>query len=145
MIRCTHRRIPFQFLYQNENFDKPFFCTYFKTSMFTFYLLILGLIAPWKETCEKAGNNYTVCQIWRSRKNNRSCLFNKRATVVKNFGTRHLRLLFSAIHRHSMNLCNISTFSLPLVGRPECRRWKFLFKWPFIGEWCWWSITNSLF
>lgn len=49
-----------QFLYQNENFDKPFFCTYFKTSMFTFYLLILGLIAPWKDTCEKSGNNYTV-------------------------------------------------------------------------------------
>lgn len=50
----------FQFLYQNENFDKPFFCTYFKTSMFTFYLLILGLIAPWKDACEKSGNNYTV-------------------------------------------------------------------------------------
>ena len=52
-----------QFLYQNENFDKPFFCTYFKTSMFTLYLLVLGMIAPWKETCERAGNSsYTVSE-----------------------------------------------------------------------------------
>lgn len=49
-----------QFLYQNENFDKPFFCTYFKTSMFTLYLLVLGLIAPWKNSCDPNRNNYTV-------------------------------------------------------------------------------------
>lgn len=48
-----------QFLYQNEGFDKPFFCTYFKTSMFTLYLLVLGLIAPWKN-CDPNRNNYTV-------------------------------------------------------------------------------------
>lgn len=48
-----------QFLYENENYDKPFFCTYFKTSMFTLYLLVLGLIAPWKEACAKNGN-YTL-------------------------------------------------------------------------------------
>lgn len=49
----------FQYLYQNEKYDKPFFCTYFKTSMFTLYLLGLGLIAPWKEACTKK-DNYTV-------------------------------------------------------------------------------------
>lgn len=49
----------FQYLYQNEKYDKPFFCTYFKTSMFTLYLLGLGLIAPWKEACNKK-DNYTV-------------------------------------------------------------------------------------
>ncbi|XP_055625101.1 solute carrier family 35 member F5 [Toxorhynchites rutilus septentrionalis] len=45
-----------KFLYENENYDKPFFCTYFKASMFTIYLVFLGLIAPWKETCVKNGN-----------------------------------------------------------------------------------------
>ncbi|XP_037042736.1 solute carrier family 35 member F5 isoform X2 [Bradysia coprophila] len=50
-----------KFLYENESFDKPFFCTYFKTSMFTFYLVVLGLIAPWKESCgQNANNNYTL-------------------------------------------------------------------------------------
>lgn len=56
-----------QFLYQNEDFDKPFFCTYFKTSMFTLYLLVLGLIAPWKNSCDPNRNNYTVCLSTRSR------------------------------------------------------------------------------
>lgn len=51
----------FQYLYQNEDFDKPFFCTYFKTSLFTIYLIILGLISPWKDSCTKVANtNYTV-------------------------------------------------------------------------------------
>lgn len=49
----------FQFLYENENYDKPFFCTYFKASMFTIYLIVLGLIAPWKESCNRNGN-YSV-------------------------------------------------------------------------------------
>uniref|UniRef100_A0A1Q3F5J7 Solute carrier family 35 member F5 n=1 Tax=Culex tarsalis TaxID=7177 RepID=A0A1Q3F5J7_CULTA len=45
-----------KFLYENENYDKPFFCTYFKASMFTVYLVFLGLIAPWKESCKREGN-----------------------------------------------------------------------------------------
>uniref|UniRef100_A0A182Y335 Solute carrier family 35 member F5 n=1 Tax=Anopheles stephensi TaxID=30069 RepID=A0A182Y335_ANOST len=45
-----------KFLYENENYDKPFFCTYFKASMFTIYLIVLGLIAPWKESCTRNGN-----------------------------------------------------------------------------------------
>ncbi|XP_055708442.1 solute carrier family 35 member F5 [Phlebotomus papatasi] len=40
-----------KFLYEDDNFDKPFFCTYFKTSMFTIYLLALGLLAPWRDSC----------------------------------------------------------------------------------------------
>lgn len=40
-----------KFLYQDDHFDKPFFCTYFKTSMFTIYLLALGLLAPWRDPC----------------------------------------------------------------------------------------------
>jgi solute carrier family 35, member F5 len=51
-----------QYLYQNEEFDKPFFCTYFKTSMFMFYLLFIGLIAPWKESCNKMNNNYMLVE-----------------------------------------------------------------------------------
>lgn len=41
----------FQFLYKDEDFDKPFFCTFFKTSMFAMYLVVLGLVAPWREAC----------------------------------------------------------------------------------------------
>lgn len=48
-----------KFLYENEQYDKPFFCTYFKTSMFALYLVVLGIIAPWKEACAKSGT-YTV-------------------------------------------------------------------------------------
>ncbi|KAJ6644463.1 Solute carrier family 35 member F5 [Pseudolycoriella hygida] len=49
-----------KFLHEDD-FDKPFFCTYFKTSMFTFYLLYLGLITPWTEPCgENANNNYSL-------------------------------------------------------------------------------------
>lgn len=51
-----------KYLYKDEQYDKPFFCTYFKTSMFTFYLLVIGLIAPWKETCGRSGNYSTMDQ-----------------------------------------------------------------------------------
>lgn len=42
-----------KFLYQEEQYDKPFFCTYFKTSMFVLYLVLMGIIAPWKDSCTK--------------------------------------------------------------------------------------------
>lgn len=51
-----------QFLYENEKYDKPFFCTYFKTSMFTIYLIVIGLITPWKEACEQQGNYSAIDQ-----------------------------------------------------------------------------------
>ncbi|KAH8299931.1 hypothetical protein KR044_007548 [Drosophila immigrans] len=49
-----------QFLYEDDKYDKPFFCTYFKTSMFSIYLLIIGIIAPWKESCERQNGNYVM-------------------------------------------------------------------------------------
>lgn len=49
-----------QFLYEDDKYDKPFFSTYFKTSMFSVYLLIIGIIAPWKESCERQHGNYAV-------------------------------------------------------------------------------------
>uniref|UniRef100_A0A336MFB4 Solute carrier family 35 member F5 n=1 Tax=Culicoides sonorensis TaxID=179676 RepID=A0A336MFB4_CULSO len=50
-----------KFLYENEQYNKPFFCTYFKTSMFTLYLVGLGVIAPWKTSCMKSGS-YTLVE-----------------------------------------------------------------------------------
>lgn len=47
-------------MYQDENYDKPFFCTFFKTSLFAFYLVVMGLIAPWREACSKPGNYQMV-------------------------------------------------------------------------------------
>ncbi|CAG9766441.1 unnamed protein product [Ceutorhynchus assimilis] len=38
-----------KYIYKKETFEKPFFCTYIKTSMFTFYLLGFLLWPPWKE------------------------------------------------------------------------------------------------
>uniref|UniRef100_A0A1A9W2D5 Solute carrier family 35 member F5 n=1 Tax=Glossina brevipalpis TaxID=37001 RepID=A0A1A9W2D5_9MUSC len=49
-----------KFLYEYESFEKPFFCTYFKTSMFTIYLMVIGLIAPWKESCDRQNVNYSI-------------------------------------------------------------------------------------
>lgn len=57
--KCIFAFAP-QFLYENEQFDKPFFCTYFKTSMFILYLVVMGVISPWKEYCNK-NTSYTVC------------------------------------------------------------------------------------
>ncbi|XP_055374302.1 solute carrier family 35 member F5 [Condylostylus longicornis] len=50
-----------KYIYDEEKYDKPFFCTYFKTSMFTLYLLIIVLMAPWKETCER-NKNYSIME-----------------------------------------------------------------------------------
>ncbi|XP_036213865.2 solute carrier family 35 member F5 isoform X1 [Bactrocera oleae] len=49
-----------KFLYENEKFDKPFFCTYFKTSMFAIYLVVIGLVTPWRESCERQNGSYSV-------------------------------------------------------------------------------------
>lgn len=47
-------------MYQDEKFDKPFFCTFFKTSLFAIYLVILGLISPWRDSCFSNGNYQLV-------------------------------------------------------------------------------------
>ncbi|XP_030387131.1 solute carrier family 35 member F5 [Scaptodrosophila lebanonensis] len=51
-----------KFLYDDAKFDKPFFCTYFKTSMFSIYLLVIGIIAPWKESCDRQNGNYAMME-----------------------------------------------------------------------------------
>ncbi|XP_068145269.1 solute carrier family 35 member F5 [Drosophila tropicalis] len=51
-----------KFLYNEAKFDKPFFCTYFKTSMFSIYLLIIGIVAPWKESCDRQNGNYAMME-----------------------------------------------------------------------------------
>ncbi|EDV36526.1 uncharacterized protein Dana_GF13002, isoform C [Drosophila ananassae] len=51
-----------KFLYNEAKFDKPFFCTYFKTSMFSIYLLVIGILAPWKESCERQNGSYNMME-----------------------------------------------------------------------------------
>uniref|UniRef100_A0A6P7FML2 Solute carrier family 35 member F5 n=1 Tax=Diabrotica virgifera virgifera TaxID=50390 RepID=A0A6P7FML2_DIAVI len=45
-----------KFIYKNETFEKPFFCTYIKTSMFTLYLLGFLFWPSWKDSCSKPSN-----------------------------------------------------------------------------------------
>lgn len=40
-----------QYIYTTEKFDKPFFTTYFKTSLFSLYLLGLCFWPPWRDQC----------------------------------------------------------------------------------------------
>ncbi|KAK6624523.1 hypothetical protein RUM44_011382 [Polyplax serrata] len=40
-----------QYIYENEKFDKPFFTSYFKTSLFSLYLLGLCFWPPWRDQC----------------------------------------------------------------------------------------------
>ncbi|CAG9863986.1 unnamed protein product [Phyllotreta striolata] len=45
-----------KYIYNNETFEKPFFCTYIKTSMFTLYLLGFLFWPPWKDSCSNPPN-----------------------------------------------------------------------------------------
>ncbi|XP_058796700.1 solute carrier family 35 member F5 [Phymastichus coffea] len=42
-----------KYIYKEVAFDKPFFSTYIKTSMFTLYLLGLCFWPPWRDQCNK--------------------------------------------------------------------------------------------
>lgn len=42
-----------QYIYREAAFEKPFFSTYVKTSMFTLYLLGLCFWPPWRDQCNK--------------------------------------------------------------------------------------------
>ncbi|XP_049963163.1 solute carrier family 35 member F5 isoform X2 [Schistocerca serialis cubense] len=42
-----------KYIYHNAEFEKPFFSTYVKTSMFTLYLLGLCIWPPWRNQCSK--------------------------------------------------------------------------------------------
>lgn len=46
-------RVTFQYIYREAAFEKPFFSTYVKTSMFTLYLLGLCFWPPWRDQCNK--------------------------------------------------------------------------------------------
>ncbi|KAF5308142.1 hypothetical protein FQR65_LT06321 [Abscondita terminalis] len=48
-----------KYIYHNEDFEKPFFSTYIKTSMFTLYMLGFCFWPPWRDYCIKT-NNYMV-------------------------------------------------------------------------------------
>ncbi|KAK9869157.1 hypothetical protein WA026_002903 [Henosepilachna vigintioctopunctata] len=45
-----------KFIYVNETFQKPFFCTYVKTSMFTLYLLGFLFWPPWRDNYAKSSS-----------------------------------------------------------------------------------------
>lgn len=38
-----------KYIYKHETYEKPFFCTYFKTSMFSLYLLGFLIWPPWRD------------------------------------------------------------------------------------------------
>lgn len=45
-----------KYIYHHASFEKPFFSTYVKTSMFTIYLLGLCIWPSWRENCNKPSN-----------------------------------------------------------------------------------------
>lgn len=45
-----------KYIYKSAQFEKPFFSTYVKTSMFTIYLLGLCFWPPWRDQCNKPAN-----------------------------------------------------------------------------------------
>ena len=40
-----------QYIFRDLSYDKPYFSTYFKTSLFSVYLLGFALHRPWREQC----------------------------------------------------------------------------------------------
>lgn len=49
MLSCIKHYFYFQYIYHNQEYEKPFFSTYLKTSLFTFYLFGLCLWPPWRD------------------------------------------------------------------------------------------------
>ena len=94
--RFINKIILSQFIYTNETFEKPFFCTYVKTSMFTLYLLGFLFWQPWKDSCSRP-SNYIFVDTEQEDENyytdNSSRLSNpvyvpvKTAEIDKNSGT----------------------------------------------------------
>ncbi|ODN05339.1 Solute carrier family 35 member F5 [Orchesella cincta] len=46
------------YLFHDEKFDKPFYSTYIKTSMFLIFLFGFIFWSPWYEQCQKGGDGY---------------------------------------------------------------------------------------
>lgn len=56
-----------KYLYQDEKYEKPLFCTYFKSSMFIFYLLAFAFLAPWMQDGQNSDSSSAlVCDTRRS-------------------------------------------------------------------------------
>lgn len=49
-----------QYLFHKESYDKPLFTVYFKTSLFTIYLLPFFFWRPWQRLC--------TCPLWSNQK-----------------------------------------------------------------------------
>lgn len=60
----TYVCVLFQYIYRDATFEKPFFSTYIKTSMFTFYLLGLCFWPPWREQCNKPATYMVLIKIF---------------------------------------------------------------------------------
>ena len=50
-----------QFLFIEESYEKPFFTTYFKTSLFSIYLLAFVFWRPWQRHCWKEVDSVCRC------------------------------------------------------------------------------------
>ena len=57
-----HTRTLKQFLFTEESYEKPFFTTYFKTSLFSIYLVAFLFWRPWQRQCGRE-----VCRCGRYR------------------------------------------------------------------------------
>ena len=60
-----------QFLFTTESYDKPLFTTYFKTSLFSIYLVAFIFWRPWQRQCWKdvcrckcRGDGREVVEVW---------------------------------------------------------------------------------
>lgn len=52
-----------EYIFKDAHFDKPFFTTYVKTSMFSVYLLGFLIFEPWRSQCKKSGTKNTPMTI----------------------------------------------------------------------------------
>lgn len=57
--------ILFQYIYREAAFEKPFFSTYVRTSMFTLYLLGLCFWPPWREQCNKPATYMVLVDMYK--------------------------------------------------------------------------------
>lgn len=55
-----------QYIFNDAGFDKPFFSTYLKTSMFTLYLLGFVFWSPWRHQCIHSNQDESMYQVGES-------------------------------------------------------------------------------
>jgi len=59
----------FQYIFHDEKYNKPFFSTYLKTSMFLIFLLGFVFWTPWQESCCHRPNSHSYSVILHLKKN----------------------------------------------------------------------------